>query len=93
MPDLGGTATNLTPPRSSQEVTTGKGSQPTTGPLPPPVDQLVRHLASFIGPIAKVVVTRLTRQYTDLDLLYLEASKQIEKDEDRRKFLATRPRA
>jgi hypothetical protein len=37
-------------------------------------------------------VTRLTKQFTDLDLLYLEASKQIEKDTDRRKFLATRPR-
>jgi serine/threonine-protein kinase len=74
-------------------VTTGKGSQPITGPLSPPVDQLVRHLASFIGPIAKVVVTRLTKQHTDLDRLYQEASKQIENDVDRRKFLATRPRA
>jgi serine/threonine-protein kinase len=93
MPDLAGTTTMLTPTRALQEVTTGKGSQPITGPLAPPVDQLVRHLASFIGPIAKVVVTRLTKQYTDLDQLYLEASKQIEKDADRKKFLATRPRA
>jgi serine/threonine protein kinase len=92
MPDLAGTTTALTP-RALQEVTTGKVSQPITGPLPPPVDQLVRHLASYIGPIAKVVVMRLTKQHTDLDRLYLEASKQIEKDADRRKFLATRPRA
>jgi eukaryotic-like serine/threonine-protein kinase len=93
MPDLAGTTTTLAPARALQEVTTGKGSQPITGPLSPPVDQLVRHLASFIGPIAKVVVTRLTKQYTDLDVLYLEASKQIEKEAERRKFLATRPRA
>jgi hypothetical protein len=38
-------------------------------------------------------VTRLTKQHTDLDRLYQEASKQIEKDTDRKKFLATRPRA
>ena len=92
MPDLAGTTTALSPTRPLQEVTTDRSNQPITGPLPPPVDQLVRHLASFIGPIAKVVVTRLTRQHTDLDRLYLEASKQIEKEADRKKFLATRPR-
>jgi serine/threonine-protein kinase len=92
-PDLAGTTTALSPTRPLQEVTTDRSNQPITGPLPPPVDQLVRHLATFIGPIAKVVVTRLTRQHSDLDRLYLEASKQIEKEADRRKFLATRPRA
>jgi serine/threonine protein kinase len=92
MPDLVGTTT-MSSPGSWQGATSGKVSQPATGPLTPPVDQLVRHLATFIGPIAKVVVTRLTRQYTDLDRLYLEASKQIENEADRKKFLATRPRA
>jgi serine/threonine-protein kinase len=91
MPDLAGTTT-ITPTRHWGEVTTDKVNQPSTGPLAPPVDQLVRHLATFIGPIAKVVVSRLTKQYTDLDRLYLEASKQIDKDADRKKFLATRPR-
>jgi serine/threonine-protein kinase len=67
-------------------------SQPTTGSLAQPMQQLVRHLASFIGPIAKVLVLRLAKQYTDLDQLYLEASKQIENDADRKKFLQTRPR-
>jgi serine/threonine protein kinase len=93
MPDLAAATTTLTPTRSLHEVTTDRVNQPVTGPLPPPVDQLVRHLATFIGPIAKVVVTRLTRQHTDLDRLYLEASKQIEKEADRKKFLATRPPA
>ncbi len=93
MPELAGATTALSPTRPLQEVTTDRSNQPITGPLPPPVDQLVRHLALFIGPIAKVVVTRLTKQHTDLDRLYLEASKQIEKDADRKKFLSTRPRA
>ena len=57
----------------------------------PPIQQLVRHLASFIGPIAKVIVARLANQYTDLDRLYIEASKQIENEADRKKFLHTRP--
>jgi serine/threonine protein kinase len=92
MPDLSRTTT-LSPARHAQEVTTDRVNQPATGPLAPPVDQLVRHLATFIGPIAKVVVSRLAKQYTDLDRLYLEASKQIEKEADRKKFLATRPRA
>jgi eukaryotic-like serine/threonine-protein kinase len=92
MPDLAGTTTVI-PPASWGSATTGKvSSQPTTGPLAPPVEQLVRHLAKFIGPIAKVVVGRLAKQYTDLDRLYLEASKQIDQEADRKKFLATRPR-
>jgi serine/threonine-protein kinase len=91
IPDLAGTTT-ISPPGNWQGATSGKVNQPATGPLAPPVDQLVRHLATFIGPIAKVVVGRLAKQYTDLDRLYLEASKQIDKDVDRKKFLATRPR-
>ena len=92
MPDIAGTTT-IIPPASWGSVTTGKvSSQPITGPLAPPVDQLVRHLAKFIGPIAKIIVGRLAKQYTDLDRLYLEASKQIDKEADRKKFLATRPR-
>ncbi len=93
MPDLAGTTT-IIPPASGGSMTTGKvSSQPLTGPLSPPVDQLVRHLAKFIGPIAKIIVGRLAKQYTDLDRLYLEASKQIDKEADRKKFLATRPPA
>jgi hypothetical protein len=38
-------------------------------------------------------VSRLAKQYTDLDRLYAEASKQIENDADRKKFLRTRPPA
>jgi eukaryotic-like serine/threonine-protein kinase len=74
-----------------QPITTGGVKQPSTASFAPPVQELVRHLASFIGPIAKVVVARLANQHTDLDRLYVEASKQIEDDADRKKFLRTRP--
>jgi eukaryotic-like serine/threonine-protein kinase len=102
--DLEASVTAVSSPDRLPEVTTEKPSQPlsqppsqapsqpTTGSLAQPMQQLVRHLASFIGPIAKVLVLRLAKQYTDLDQLYLEASKQIENDADRKKFLQTRPR-
>jgi len=41
---------------------------------------------------ANAIKEALLKQYTDLDQLYLEASKQIENDADRKKFLQTRPR-
>jgi serine/threonine protein kinase len=90
--DLARTAA-ITTTAQRQPVTTEEIKKPTTASLAQPAEQLVRHLASFIGPIAKVVVVRLTKQYSDLDQLYLEASKQIENDADRKKFLRTRPPA
>jgi serine/threonine protein kinase len=91
-PDLAQTTTVISVGRT-QGITTDKANQPPTGSLAPPMQQLVRHLASFIGPIAKVVVVRLAKQYTDLDRLYLEASKQIDDEAERKKFLRTRPPA
>jgi serine/threonine-protein kinase len=81
------------PTANWQPVSTDDLKKPTTASLTQPTEQLVRHLASFIGPIAKVVVSRLATQYTDLDRLYLDASKQIENDAERKKFLRTRPPA
>ena len=80
-------------PASWQRIDTDELNKPPTTPLAQPTEQLVRHLASFIGPIAKVVVARLSKQYNNLDQLYAEASKQIENDAERRKFLRTRPPA
>lgn len=57
---------------------------------PPP--SLVRHLATFIGPIATVVARRLARQATSLDQMYTLAAKEIDGEADRRRFLSTRPR-
>lgn len=55
-------------------------------------DVLIKHLAGFIGPIARVLVGRLSRQTNDLDSLYAEAAKQIDQEVDRQRFLRTRPR-
>jgi serine/threonine-protein kinase len=68
------------PPKS----TTATGNLPT--------ETVTRHLATFIGPIAKVIVSRISRQCADLDQLYLEAARQIEDSAERQRFLRTRPR-
>jgi len=54
-------------------------------------EPVVKHLAAFIGPIAKIVVSRLVKQYDDLDLVYAEAAKQIDSELERRRFMETRP--
>ena len=75
-----------------QRISTDEIHKPLTGSASLPLEPVIRHLASFIGPIAKIIVSRLARQYTDLDRLYAEAAKQIESETDRQKFLRTRPR-
>ncbi len=63
-----------------------------TSAVPQPLEPLVKHLAAFIGPIAKITVIRLSKKTTNMDQLYQEAAKEIEKPADRQKFLRTRPR-
>ena len=67
-------------------------SRTPTGAVPQPLEPLVKHLASFIGPIAKITVLRLSKKMTDIDQLYQEAAKQIDNPADRQSFLRTRPR-
>lgn len=78
------------PLASWQRISTDELKQPVTSAIPP--ESLVRHLASFIGPIAKVVVARLAKQTSDLDQLYALAAKQIDDESERQRFLRTRPR-
>lgn len=87
---LDGTVT-LSPVQSWQRPSTNDMQRPTTLSSAH-TDTLVRHLATFIGPIAKVVVKRLAKDTGDLDKLYAEASRQIDSEPDRQRFLRTRPR-
>lgn len=79
-------------PATWQRISTDELHKPTTASAPLPLDPVIRHLAIYIGPIAKIVVSRLARTCTDLDQLYSEAARQIEAEPDRQKFLRTRPR-
>jgi eukaryotic-like serine/threonine-protein kinase len=49
-----------------------------------------RELASFIGPIARVLVNRAASQCTSLEELYANLAKEITEEGARRLFLATR---
>ena len=78
-------------PASWQRISTDELRQPTPVSAVLPVEPVVRHLAGFIGPIAKIVVGRLAKQCTSVDQLYLEAAREIENESERQKFLRTRP--
>lgn len=86
------TRTVTVPPASWLGVSTDELKRPVTGSAALPLDPVIRHLASFIGPIAKIVVNRLAGRCSDLDQLYLEASQQIDDKTQRQAFLRTRPR-
>ncbi len=79
------------PAASWQRVTTGDLQKPVTATAVLPLEPVIRHLATFIGPIAKIVVNRTSKSCADLDQLYAECAKQIDNEADRQKFLRTRP--
>ena len=64
----------------------------TTEQMPEALEQARRHLAQFIGPIAKLVIRRLAPRCNDLDALYAEAAKEIANASERQRFMQTRPR-
>ena len=81
----------LPTPASIQKPPTGDLARPITASSSLPLEPIIHHLATFIGPIAKTVVNRLAKQHTDLDRLYTEAARQIDSEPDRQRFLRTRP--
>ena len=75
-----------------QRITTDEINKPVTAAAALPLEPVIKHLAAYIGPIAKIVVNRIAKSATDLDKIYVEAAKQIDDEADRQKFLRTRPR-
>jgi eukaryotic-like serine/threonine-protein kinase len=55
-----------------------------------PLEEVTKKLATFLGPIAKIIVRRLASKSRDLDQLYAMAAEQIPSEADRRKFLLSR---
>jgi serine/threonine-protein kinase len=82
----------LAPVSSWQRAGTDELNKIPTASIPQPLEPLVRHLAAFIGPIAKITVIRLSKKTNNLDQLYQEAAKQIDDPKERQRFLRTRPR-
>jgi serine/threonine-protein kinase len=55
-----------------------------------PVDEVTKRLATYLGPIAKIIVRKLAAKSKDTDQLYALAAEQIPSEADRRKFLLSR---
>jgi serine/threonine-protein kinase len=71
---------------SSTPKATGAGSVTDTNIL----SAISRDLASHIGPISKIVVLRAAKQAATLDELYALLAPEIDSEEKRKLFLATR---
>lgn len=56
------------------------------------LDSVVRELATFIGPIAKVVVKRAASGCSSVDDLYSAVAREIDSEKDRSLFLGTKKR-
>jgi eukaryotic-like serine/threonine-protein kinase len=57
---------------------------------PTQLESISRDLAHHIGPIARLVVNRAAKQAISLDELYALVAKEIDAEESRKRFLATR---
>jgi eukaryotic-like serine/threonine-protein kinase len=57
---------------------------------PTELEFISRDLAHHIGPIARLVVSRAAKQAISLDELYALVAKEIDAEESRKRFLATR---
>jgi serine/threonine-protein kinase len=55
------------------------------------IERIRKELATYIGPMAKVIVGRTAKKAQSVDELYKLIATEIPSDDDRRKFLATRP--
>jgi serine/threonine protein kinase len=66
----------------------GNSKKPTLDPSQ--LESVSRELAFHIGPIARLVVNRAARQAMNLDELYALVAKEIDAEESRKRFLATR---
>ncbi len=97
-PSPAATSAAVVPPATAH--TAARPSTASMGAKPPSssglenlaLEDVVRKLAVYIGPVAKFVVKKLAAQSEDLDFIYREAAKHIQADGDRSAFLRNRPR-
>jgi eukaryotic-like serine/threonine-protein kinase len=70
--------------------TPGRTTTPPPGWDPALLKQIEGHLARFAGPVAKVMVRRAGRRTLDVDELYAMMSRELDSEEQRKAFMATR---
>ena len=86
------TALPAAPSAAIRPATALMGSKPhsSSGLESLALEDVVRKLANYIGPVAKIVVKKLAAQSEDLDFIYREAAKHIQGEADRAAFLRAR---
>jgi len=70
--------------------TAGRSTAPPPGWDPALLKQIESQFARFVGPVAKVMVRRAGRRTLDVDELYALMSHELDTDEQRKAFMATR---
>lgn len=89
-PALVAPAAVATPPPAATPVS--GTSQPTTTRFDPErLEKLTRELASFVGPMAKVLVSRAARKAQTWKQLYDALAAEVPEGTERRQFLSKRP--
>jgi len=78
----------LPPPRPQS----ARAEASVTWITPPVVQEVAGKLAEFIGPIAHIIVERTAARCSSVDELYSAVALEIEGDQDRARFLASRPK-
>jgi serine/threonine-protein kinase len=82
-----------TNPGSGSNPPTPTGARTTTPPPgwdPALLKQIETHFARFVGPVAKVMVRRAGRRTLDIDELYAMMSQELDSEDQRKAFMATR---
>jgi len=70
--------------------TAGRSTAPPPGWDPALLKQIETQLARFVGPVAKVMVRRAGRRTLDVDELYATMARELDTEEQRKAFMATR---
>jgi len=81
-----GSASNPPTPTGGRTATT----TPPPGWDPALLKQIEGHFARFVGPVAKVMVRRAGRRTLDVDELYAILAHELDSEEQRKAFMATR---
>ena len=81
-------------PSSSRPSATGvkTDSSSVTGHPPEVIDQIAKELATYVGPIARVLVKKAAKRCATTRDIYEAVATEIDSIPDRQKFLAKKPR-
>jgi serine/threonine-protein kinase len=90
-PAVSATHADQPPPTPAVSLTPTTGYTDPAGWDPIALERVRKELAAYVGPVARVLVSRAAKKSQGLRQLYETVAEEIASPEDRRKFLANRP--